>query len=559
MTGRMYLAAAACAAAAVSAGFLGSATPAGAGPASCPWTNTKLSPQQRAQMLVAAMTIDQKIAMVHGTSDPGTATGGTGAGSVPAIPGLCIPALGLADGAGGLGNSNTGVTAFPAPIAQAAAFDTTQQQAFGRALGQEFVGKAENDWLAPNVNIARYPLNGRNFEAYGEDPYLSGQTAVAGIEGVQSQHVIATVKHFMANNSETNRNYESSNIDDRTMHEIYLPAFEAAVTQGHVGSVMCAYNRVTDIYACSNAHIQQDILEHQFGFDGFIVSDWFFAAHAVTDANAGLDMAMPSQAQFETLKEAVETGVVPESRLDDMVYRIVYTMFRLGLFDHPLPAPAANVSTPAHQALALQMAEEGTVLLKDDGGLLPLTATHETIAVIGDVGPSGSANVCTGGGSAAVTCTPADPLTAIEARAAKNGDTVVFDNGSDPATAAATAAKADVAIVFGYYTEAEGSNRSTLALDGNGDTLIADVAAANPHTIAVLETGGPTLMPWRPCSRPGIRAWRWATRSPPSSSAMRARPGTFRRRSRSRRPTCPPQARRSSSATRVPSSSIRKA
>src|SRR5205085_7721767 len=162
--------------------------------------------------------------------------------------------------------------------------DTVQQTAFGQALGQEFVGKAENQWLAPNVNIARYPLNGRNFEAYGEDPYLAGQTAVAGIVGVQSRHVIATVKHYMANNSETNRNYESSNIDDRTMHEIYLPAFEAAVTQGHVGSVMCSYNRVNQIYACGNSAIQNDILKGQWAFDGFIVSDWFFAAHTVTDA-----------------------------------------------------------------------------------------------------------------------------------------------------------------------------------------------------------------------------------------------------------------------------------
>jgi beta-glucosidase len=174
------MAAAACAAAVLSAGLVGGAARAGPGAASCPWMNAKLSPQQRAQMLVAAMTIDQKIAMVHGTSDPGTATGGTGAGSVPAIPSLCIPALGLADGAGGLGNGNTGVTAFPAPIGQAAAFDTTQQQAFGRALAQEFVAKAEDDWLAPNVNIARYPLNGRNFEAYGRTRISRGRRPLPG-------------------------------------------------------------------------------------------------------------------------------------------------------------------------------------------------------------------------------------------------------------------------------------------------------------------------------------------------------------------------------------------
>jgi beta-glucosidase len=174
---------------------------------------------------------------------------GAGRGQHRGDPSLCVPRLGLADGAGGLGNGNTGVTAWPAPIGQAAAFDTATQKAFGQAIGQEFVQKGENVWLAPNVNMARYPLNGRTFEAYGEDPYLSGQTAVAGIQGVQSRHVIATSKHYLANNSETNRNFESSNMDDRTMHEIYLPAFEAAVKQGKAGSVMCAYNRVNELYA----------------------------------------------------------------------------------------------------------------------------------------------------------------------------------------------------------------------------------------------------------------------------------------------------------------------
>jgi beta-glucosidase len=472
----------------------------------CPWMNTQLSPADRAHRLVGAMTLDQKISMVEGTGYPGTGPG-KGAGSIAAIPSLCVPRLGLADGAGGLGNGNTGVTAWPAPIGQAAAFDTATQKAFGQALGEEFVQKGENVWLAPNVNMARYPLNGRTFEAYGEDPYLSGQTAVAGIQGIQSQHVIATPKHYLANNSETNRNFESSNMDDRTMHEIYLPAFEAAVRQGKAGSVMCAYNRVNQLYACENHTVLTDILKGEFGFDGFVMSDWFFAAHEVNAANDGLDMEMPYPVAFATLKDAVTAGVVPESRLNDMVYRIVFSAFRIGLFDHPVSTPIENVSTQAHRKLERTMAQNGTVLLKNTG-VLPLTLTGQKIAVIGDVGHGGAANVCSGGGSAAVDCSTMVPaLDGITARAAKNGDTVVFNDGSDPASAAATARQAKVAIVFGYYTESEGSNRQSLSLDANGDDLISSVAAANPRTIVVLETGGPATMPWLSKVAAVLEAW----------------------------------------------------
>jgi beta-glucosidase len=473
----------------------------------CPWMNTSLSAGDRAHMLVAAMNIDQKIKMVAGDGYPGSGPG-VGAGAIAATPELCIPRLGLADGAGGLGNGNTGVTAWPAPIGQAAGFDPATQKAFGTALGQEFVQKGENVWLAPNVNMARYPLNGRTFEAYGEDPYLSGRTAVAGIQGVQAQHVIATVKHYLANNSETNRNFESSNMDERTMREIYLPAFEAAVTQGKSGAVMCAYNRVDELYACENHTVLTDILKQDFGFSGFVMSDWFFAAHEVNDANDGLDMEMPAPVAFATLKDAVTAGVVPETRLNDMVYRIVASMFRVGLFDHPVSAPTANVSTSAHRQLERTMAQNGTVLLKNAKSILPLIGTKQTIAVIGDVAKGGAANVCSGGGSAALDCSTMVPaLDGIKARAARNGDTVLFDDGSDTASAAATAKKADVAIVFGYYTESEGANRSSLSLDSNGNSLISAVAAANPKTVVVLETGGPATMPWLGQVRAVLEAW----------------------------------------------------
>src|SRR3954469_23971669 len=325
--------------------------------ADCPWMNARMPAEQRAHLLLGALTLDQKVALVHG----GGTSVGKGAGSISAIPELCVPALGLADGAAGLGNGNTGVTAFPAPIAQAAAFDPAQQETFGHALGDEFVAKGENDWLAPHVNPSRYPKNSRNLEADGEGPYLAGQTAAPGIRGVQSRNVIGTVKHYIGNESETNRNYESAEIDDRTLHEMYLPGFEAAVRQGDVGSVMCAYNRVNGPYACGSSHVLQDVLKSELGFKGFVVSDWVFAAQSVTYANDGLDMEMPFPIAFAGLSQAVQAGIVPVARLNDMVFPILFPQFRLGLFDHPVAKPAASVSTTPHRRLARSMAADGSV------------------------------------------------------------------------------------------------------------------------------------------------------------------------------------------------------
>ena len=270
---------------------------------------------------------------------------------------------------------------------------------------------------------------------------------------------------------------------------------------------MCSYNMVDGIYACGHHVGLQQILEHEFGFDGWVVSDWN-AAHSVTDAADGLDMERPYQKFFLPLKTAVLAGVVPVQRLDDMVYRVLFSMFRLGLFDHPTRStPAHTVSTPAHRLLALRAAEEGMVLLKNDAQLLPLTRHHLRIAVIGPVGKGGAGNVCGGGGSAAVSCRVVSALTAIRGRAAQDGDTVTFADGSDRVEAAAVAGAADVAIVFGYYTESEGLNRTSFSLDGSGDALISTVAAANPRTAVVLETGGPTLMPWNAEVRSIVEAW----------------------------------------------------
>ncbi|HXR65563.1 MAG TPA: glycoside hydrolase family 3 N-terminal domain-containing protein [Ktedonobacteraceae bacterium] len=221
-----------------------------------PWMDTALTPDQRADQLIAQMTLDEKIALLHGVA-------GSYIGYVPANTRLGIPALNLEDGPAGVADSMRGVTAFPAPVAGAASWDTALMHQYGQALGGEEAGKGANVVLGPTVNILRVPQWGRSFESFGEDPYLSGQLAAADVQGIQSQGVIATVKHYAANNQEDNRGGVSANVDERTLHEIYLPAFQAAVQQGGAGAVMCSYNLVNTIYACENPFLLNQTLDQQ--------------------------------------------------------------------------------------------------------------------------------------------------------------------------------------------------------------------------------------------------------------------------------------------------------
>ncbi|MGZ4224999.1 MAG: glycoside hydrolase family 3 protein [Solirubrobacteraceae bacterium] len=303
------------------------------------------------------------------------------AGFVPGQPSLCIPDLVLNDAGQGVGDLETDTTAFPAAIAQSSSWDPSLQWRFGAALGWQAWHKGINVQLAPGIEIDRVPVNGRNFEYMSEDPYLAAQGAVAEVRGIRSNPVIATVKHYVANSQETNRMTVSSDVDQRTLEEIYTAPYEAAVKQGHAGSVMCSYNRINGTYACENRDTLTTILKRQFGFTGFVMSDWGGTHSTVEAANAGLDMEMdlkPGQYFTAPLKTAVQDGQVPMSRLDDMVTRIVRTMFAVGIFDHPAAtepaAAAANVQRPQDIALARSLSEEGTVLLKNERQVLPSPA-----------------------------------------------------------------------------------------------------------------------------------------------------------------------------------------
>ncbi|MBP0459694.1 glycoside hydrolase family 3 C-terminal domain-containing protein [Streptomyces montanisoli] len=405
------------------------AAAAPAGPASpksadCPWVGSHASVDHRVSQVLSKMTLDEEITMVHG------AAGSAYTGYIPGDSRLCIPALKMQDGPVGVRMSDT--TQLPAAANVAASFDPSLAKSYGAVIGAEDKAKGVDVDLGPTVNIVRDPRWGRAFESYSEDPYLTGQIGAADIEGIQDQGVMAQVKHWAVYNQETNRNTVSDNavIDDRTVHEVYAAAFGTILDQAKPSSAMCSYSSVNGTYACENAYLN-NILKKQFGFDGFITSDWGGTHSTVASANAGMDMQMPDGSYFGTaLKTAVQNGQVKKARVDDMVTRIMREEFRFGLFDHPsADTPDANASTPAHVAVAKRAAEDGAVLLKNSGHVLPLDSGKvKSIAVIGD--GAGKDTMSAGGGSATVAGTgTVTPYDGIKARAGA-GTKVTYAQGN---------------------------------------------------------------------------------------------------------------------------------
>jgi beta-glucosidase len=395
---------------------------------SCPWVRSTAPIATRVRQVVAAMTLEEKVRLVHGVA------GSPYVGYVPAIPRVCVPALKLEDGPGGVADGMTGVTQLPAPVAVAASWDTALARAYGAVVGAEERGKGANVNLGPTVNIVRDPRWGRAFETYGEDPYLAGRIAAAYIRGVQGAGVMAQVKHWVVYNQETFRNTPADDviIDRQALHEIYMPQFEAAVAAG-ASSVMCAYSTINGAWACANGYTQDSVLKRAWRFGGFITSDWGATHSTEAAANGGLDMQMPDTTYFGApLAAAVRAGRVPASRLDDMVGRILAQEFRFGLFARAGEGDTGAVVTgEAHAALARRVAEEGTVLLKNAGGVLPLDAgAVHSIAVIG---PSGGRDAMTGGGGSAAVIAPyvVTPFDAL-ARRAGAGVAVRYAQGALP-------------------------------------------------------------------------------------------------------------------------------
>jgi len=510
-------------------------------PVTGPWSDQSLPPDRRAELLLEQMTLEEKIQIVHGMSGgrgpmvapaPGAAVSNGGAGFTAAVPRLGIPAIQMADAAVGVtrgaGNSRYS-TALPSAVSEASTWDVKMACAYGGLIGQELRDQGYTMSLGGGVNIAREPRNGRIFEYKGEDPILAGKLVAQEMKCLQAKGIIGDIKHFAVNDQETGRNIGNAILDKRTLRETDLLAFEIGIRDGGIQAVMCSYNKLNGDWACENKYLLTDFLKGAVGFPGFVLSDWGGTHSTAKAALVGLDMEQPGSNYFgDALKQAVEKGDVPMARLDDMVKRILRAQFATGQFDRRTPRKVVDVF--AGLELAQQVAERGTVLLKNANNQLPLNrAAVRRIAVIGshaDVGVlsgGGSAQVDPPGGSAVPpppppsgapqqgfmggrgpVWYPSSPLKAIRAKAP--AAQVDYSDGADPAVAARLARGTDVAIVFVNQPASEGRDVS-LTLPDHQDDLVAAVAAANPHTIVVLETGGVVNMPWADSAAAILAAW----------------------------------------------------
>ena len=444
---------------------------------------------RRAREIVRQMTLDEKIEELHGIKN------GEHYRYVPPVPRLGIPALQITNGPAGAGPGGpppqVKATALPSPIALAATWDRSLARRYGQIAAAEAKDIGNVLLEAPTINIARIPQNGRTFEGYGEDPYLVGQISLSNIIGIQSQGVMANVKHYVANNQETDRFTINEQIDERTLREIYLPAFEISVRKGHSASVMCAYPRINEMFSCENALLINDILKKEWKFEGFVLSDFGAVHSTVASAMAGLDLEMPTGKYWgDELKAAVLSGQVPMSVIDDKLVRRFRTMMEFGFFDRP---PARNpIPAEADGMESRKIAAQGMVLLKNAQGILPLHS--QKLKSVALIGPMAAKAVPGGGGSSHVEpLYTVDPLQGIRNRLGKVE--VRFAHGNDLAKATALARASDVTIVMVGQIDTEGQDHP-IVLGQNQDDLVATLAAANPRTIVVLKTGSAVLMPW---------------------------------------------------------------
>jgi beta-glucosidase len=498
-----------------------------------PWMDKTLSPDQRADLLVKALTLDEKISLLHGNGwgeilagpDKMPARSLGGAGFIPGIPRLGIPDQQMADAAVGVTRSSTFgrySTALPSGIAEASSWDIDLAREYGALIGRELRDQGYTMSLGGGLDLTREARNGRNFEYRGEDPILAGTLVGAEMKALQEQGVVGDLKHYAMNDQESGRSFVNVKVGKRAMRESDLLAFEIALKGSNAGAVMCSYNLLNGVYACENDYLLNQVLKKDFGFQGFVVSDWSATHSTAKAANAGLDVEMPGPDYFGggALKKAVEKGEVSQARLDNMVHRLLRSQFAVGLFDNP---PDRRVPDVFHGLeVAKRVADQTIVLLKNANTQLPLAAASiHSIAVIGSHADAG---VLSGGGSAQVdpiggnavaqsgevVWHRSSPLRAIRAKAP--GAKVEYDPGTDPNAAAALAKASDVAVVFVNQPTSEGGDVPSLSLPGQQDALVAAVAAANPHTIVVIESGGPVSMPWIDQVAAVLEAWYPGTR-----------------------------------------------
>lgn len=499
-----------------------------------PWMDQKLSAGERADLVLKQMTLDEKLELLHGNGMAGagnwqmplTHLANGGAGYVVGVPRLGIPPIIMSDAAYGVrvsGANGRYSTALPSDVALASSWDTAAACDYGAVIGRELRAQGYNMTLGGGVNITRDPRNGRTFEYAGEDPLLAGTMVGNLMKCEQAQHVIGDIKHYALNDQETGRNIVNAIISKRAFHESDLLAFQIAIKIADPGAVMCSYNRINGDYACENSYTLRDTLKKEWGFKGFVLSDWGGTHSTEAAIAAGLDQEQPmAQYMGPKLKEAVEAGKVPMAQIDDSARRVLYAEFLSGVVDFPIEKSVVDAQTGFDVAQSVE--EKSIVLLKNQNAILPLNrASVHKIAIIGghaDVG------MISGGGSAQVDPPvgnaimppgkgathwqdhiwfPTSPLKAL--RAAMPQAQIDFDSGKDLAEAAKLAKTADVAIVFAYQWQSEGMDLPNLSLPDQQDELISRVAEANPRTIVVLETGTAVKMPWLDKVQGVVEAW----------------------------------------------------
>lgn len=502
---------------------------------------TTQSTSDRADKTLEAMTPQEKTILTHGimplklkpddAAPPADAI--PGAGYVPGIPRLGVPALLETDASLGvsymLGLRKDGATALPSGLAQAATWNPSLIEAGGRMIGSEARAKGFNILLSGGVNLMRDPRNGRNFEYLGEDPLLAGTLVGHAIRGVQSNNIISTIKHFALNGQETGRKAIDSRIGAASAYESDFLAFKIGIEIGNPGSVMCAYNMVNGKSACDNDWLLNKVLKQGWRYKGFVMSDWG-AVPSLGAALNGLDQQSGQQLDTEVffadkLAAAAKSDPAYASRVDDMNRRILWAMYDNGLVDNPTK-PGGQIDFQAHGDIAEQVARQGIVLLRNERGMLPLAGSAKRIVVIGGyanagvLAGGGSSQVHAGGGPAVIipgangdehwpfaaeAYQSSVPIKALR-EAIPHAD-IRYRNGRYISEAVTQAKQADVAIVFATQWTSEGFDVPDMSLPNGQDALIAAVAAANPNTIVVLETGGPVLMPWLDKTAAVIEAW----------------------------------------------------
>lgn len=499
----------------------------------------------RADALAAQMTQAEKLQLVFGyyatpspkkDYAPPAEVIPYSAGFVPGIARLNIPNQWETDAGLGVASHRTMPqprlrTALPSGIATAATWNPDIAYAGGVMIGNEARMSGFNVMLAGGLNLLREPRNGRNFEYAGEDPYLAGVMVGSTVKGIQSNHIVSTVKHFALNDQETSRQGISADIKESDARLSDLFAFKLALEIADPGAIMCSYNRINGVYACENDWLLNHVLKGDWGYKGYVMSDWGAVHSTIPAANAGLDQEsgyLFDRVPYfsDALREAVADGHVPQARLDDMVKRILRSLIANGVFDNPVNGDqSATIDYAAHAKVTQADAEQAIVLLKNARGVLPLAKSVRSIAIIGGHADQG---VLSGGGSSEVYPVGApkdgrlvpnegpdgfpgptvyDPSSPLKALAALSPARITYNDGKDIKAAAALARKSDVVIVFATQWMGESLDAPNLSLPGNQDALIAAIAAANPKTVVVLETGGPVVMPWLDKVPAVLEAW----------------------------------------------------